>query len=70
MIRFPSLISFSEHRKHEHERGTGVGGTTGPTGLGQSTGAYDDTSGTTGHQSSHLGRDAAVGAGGVGLAEQ
>jgi hypothetical protein len=64
------LIYCSEHRKHEHERGTGVGGTTGNTGLGQSTGGNQNTTGTTGHQSSHVGRDAAVVGGGAGLAEQ
>ena len=49
--------------------GYGTSASTG-TGLGSSTGTYDNTTGSTGHQSSHLGRDAAVGAGGVGLAEQ
>lgn len=58
-----------EHRKHERERGAGVGSNTG---LDSNTGAYGNdpnytaTTGTTGH---HYGRDAAVGAGGVGLAE-
>ncbi len=45
---------FSEHRKHEDERG-----------LGQTT--TDPTTTSSGH---HLGRDATIGAGGVGLAEQ
>lgn len=61
------LTHVSEHHKHQNERGTGVGGATG---LGQSTGAYDNTTGTstagTGYQS-HLGRDAGI-AGGVGAA--
>ena len=38
--------------------------TTGMTGAG-----YDTTTGTTGTGTHHLGRDAAIGAGGVGLAE-
>ena len=46
------LIACSEHRKHEHERGTGVGSTIGTTG-GQPTGAYDNRGtgfgGTTGN---------------------
>jgi len=52
----------SEHRKNENQRGTGVEATSG---LGQSTTGPTTTS--SGH---HLGRDAAVGVGGVGLAEQ
>ena len=60
----------SEHHKHSNQRETGLGGTTGSTGLGHSTGAYDNTTSSTGQHSSHVGRDAAVGAGGVGLAEQ
>jgi uncharacterized protein YfiM (DUF2279 family) len=60
-----------EHRKHERERETGVGSTTG-TGIGSNTGAYSEDlayTGTTGSADHHYGRDAAVGAGGVGLAE-
>jgi hypothetical protein len=58
-----------EYRKHERERETGLGSSTG---IGSNTGAYgdntpyDNTTGISGH---HYGRDAAVGAGGVGLAE-
>lgn len=64
-------VGLVEHknRKHERERETGVGSNTG---IGPTTGAYkDDTSytGTTGASGHHYGRDAAVGAGGVGLAE-
>jgi len=62
-------LAEQEHRKHERERETGVGSSTG---VGSNTGAYGGdpnytgTTGTTGH---HYGQDAAVGAGGVGLAE-
>jgi hypothetical protein len=58
-----------EHRKHERERETGVGSTTG---IGSNTRAYNDDpayAGTTGSTGHHYGRDAAVGAGGIGLAE-
>jgi hypothetical protein len=47
---------------HDVERNRGVND--GMTGAG-----YDTTTGTTGTGTHHLGRDAAVGAGGVGLAE-
>ncbi len=58
-----------EHRKHEREREAGVGSTTG---IGSNTGAYSNDpayTGTTESTGHHYGRDAAVGAGGVGLAE-
>jgi hypothetical protein len=63
----------SEYNKHENQARSGATGTSGQSGLGQSTtsGNYDSTTGT-GNQSSHLGRDAAIGGaglGGVGLAE-
>lgn len=58
-----------EHRKREREREAGVGSSTSigsNTGVSGDDSTYNTTTGTTGH---HYGRDAAVGSGGVGLAE-
>jgi hypothetical protein len=52
-----------EHRKHEREREVGIGSNTG---AYNDDPAYTGTTGSTGH---HYGRDAAVGAGGIGVAE-
>lgn len=60
------------HRQHEQPHGvnqpeTGTGTRAFP--LSQSTGTHDNTTGTQGSSGHHYGRDAAVGAGGIGLAE-
>lgn len=68
MLVFVTNISYSERNKHHNERSTGVGGTSGishPT--TSSTSRMDPTSTSTGGDH-HLGRDAGVGAGGVGAA--
>jgi len=62
------LTRSSEHRKHESEHGTGVGSSTGSTGLGSSTSPYAPSSATGTHQTSRVGRDAGMGAAGVGAA--
>jgi len=54
----------SEHHKHQKENRTGADST----GIGHST--SDNHGTTTTSSGQHVGRDAAIGAGGVGLAEQ